>query len=58
MSRTNFSRYLYLIMKGGRLPETNLPAGTIVMINAEGKEHALAIGKLTKSVDEMYSIDN
>ena len=45
-----------MIIKGGRLPETNLPAGTVVMINAEGKEHALAIGKLTKSVDEMYYI--
>ena len=41
-------------MQGGRLPESNLPAGTIVMINAEGKQHALAIGKLLKSVDEMY----
>ncbi len=54
MSWTDFSWYLSIIMQGGRLPETNLPAGTIVMINAEGKQHALAIGKLLKSVDEMY----
>ena len=40
-------------MLGGRLPEMDLPAGTIVMVNAQGKEHALAIGKLVKSINDM-----
>ena len=48
--------YYLLNITGGRLPETNLPVGTVVIINAEGKETALAIGKLTKSVDNMYFI--
>lgn len=55
MSWTNVSWYFCnFVIVGGRLPETNLPVGTVVIINAEGKEHALAIGKLSKSVDDMY----
>lgn len=42
---------------GGRLPETCLPIGTPVAIYAEGKEHALAIGQLIMSTDDIRSIN-
>lgn len=38
---------------GGRLPELDLPAGTAVGVFAEGKQHALAVGVLIKSLDTM-----
>ncbi len=37
---------------GGDLPP-NLPSGAIVAIDAEGKEHAAAIGKLVGSSEEI-----
>ncbi|ODV96072.1 hypothetical protein PACTADRAFT_2373, partial [Pachysolen tannophilus NRRL Y-2460] len=46
-----------LTSKGAKLPQENLPKGTIVIINAEGKENALAIGKLVMSTDEIKSIN-
>ena len=42
-----------LTSKGGDLPEENLPVDTIVTVYAEGKENALAIGKLVMSVDDI-----
>lgn len=42
-----------LTSAGGDMPE-DLPAGTPVAIMAEGKEHAMAIGILTLSTDDMY----
>ncbi|BFZ56160.1 translation machinery-associated protein 20 [Savitreella phatthalungensis] len=41
-----------LTSAGGQLPE-DLPANSIVIIAAEGKEHALAIGKTNMSAAEM-----
>ena len=42
-----------LTSKGGKLPEEDLPVDTIVTVYAEGKENALAIGKLAMSVDDI-----
>ncbi|KAI5953052.1 TMA20 [Candida theae] len=42
-----------LTSKGGELPEENLPVDTIVAVYAEGKENALAIGKLVMSTDDI-----
>lgn len=42
-----------LTSAGGEMPE-ELTAGTPVAIMAEGKEHAMAIGVLMLSTDEMY----
>lgn len=44
-----------LTSAGAKLPEENLDKETIVTIYAEGKEHALAIGKLTMSTAEIKS---
>lgn len=44
-----------LTSPGAKLPEENLDVDTIVAIYAEGKEHALAIGKLTMSTDDIKS---
>ena len=41
------------VSAGGRLPEENLPAGTAVGIFVDGKQHALAVGVLMKSTDEI-----
>jgi len=38
---------------GGRLPEQDYPAGTVVAVMAEGKTHALAIGRTTMSIKEI-----
>lgn len=46
-----------LTSAGAELPEENLEKDTIVTIYAEGKENALAIGKLTMSTDEIKSIN-
>eukprot|EP01086_Lenisia_limosa_P007456 TRINITY_DN27263_c0_g1_i1.p1 TRINITY_DN27263_c0_g1~~TRINITY_DN27263_c0_g1_i1.p1 ORF type:complete len:185 (-),score=33.56 TRINITY_DN27263_c0_g1_i1:59-613(-) len=42
---------------GGRLPEENLPAETIVAVYAEGKQNAVAVGSLQLSTDEIKSIN-
>jgi len=42
-----------LTSKGGMLPEDSIPAETYVAVMAEGKKHALAIGKTLVSTDEM-----
>lgn len=44
-----------LTSAGAKLPETSLEEGSIVTIYAEGKENALAIGKLIMSTDEIKS---
>lgn len=44
-----------LTSAGGELPEENLPEDSIVMVYAEGKENALAIGKLLMSTDDIKS---
>ena len=44
-----------LTSAGGKLPEQNMDKDSIVTIYAEGKEHALAIGKLTMSSDDIKS---
>ncbi|KAJ1670736.1 translation machinery-associated protein 20, partial [Spiromyces aspiralis] len=41
-----------LTSPGARLPDESIPAETIVAIFAEGKRHALAIGRLNMSTDE------
>ncbi|KAK6463516.1 PUA-like domain-containing protein [Scheffersomyces coipomensis] len=46
-----------LTSAGAKLPEENIPVDSIVTIYAEGKEHALAIGKLTMSTDDIKSIN-
>lgn len=44
-----------LTSKGARLPppEENLPVDSVVAIHAEDKEHALAVGLLKMSSDDM-----
>ncbi|CAH6719500.1 translation machinery-associated protein 20 [[Candida] jaroonii] len=44
-----------LTSAGGNLPEENLEKDRIVTVYAEGKEHALAIGRLLMSSDEIKS---
>lgn len=44
-----------LTSAGAKLPEESLPEETIVTIYAEGKEHAMAVGKLIMSTDEIKS---
>lgn len=46
-----------LTSAGAKLPDENLEKDTIVTIYAEGKEHALAVGKLTMSTDDIKSIN-
>ncbi|PVU84588.1 hypothetical protein BB559_007540 [Furculomyces boomerangus] len=46
-----------LTSPGARLPETDLPEGSIVAVMAEGKTHALAIGITKMSTDHMKSIN-
>jgi PUA domain protein len=41
-----------LLSAGGDLPD-GLPAGAIVAIDAEGKQHAAGIGKLTASSEDI-----
>ena len=41
------------VSAGGRLPKESLPAGTAVGIFVEGKQHALAVGILMKSTDDI-----
>ncbi|CDK26654.1 unnamed protein product [Kuraishia capsulata CBS 1993] len=42
-----------LTSAGGWLPEETIPEGSIVIVKAEGKETALAVGKLLMSSDEI-----
>lgn len=42
-----------LTSAGAWLPEENLPEGTFVTVYAEGKENAMAIGKLIMSTDKI-----
>lgn len=44
-----------LTSPGAKLPEENFEEGTVVTVYAEGKEHALAIGKLLMSTDDIKS---
>ncbi|CUM50720.1 unnamed protein product [Debaryomyces tyrocola] len=44
-----------LTSAGAKLPEESLPEDTIVTIYAEGKENALAVGKLIMSTDDIKS---
>ncbi|KAG7832090.1 hypothetical protein KL920_000425 [Ogataea angusta] len=46
-----------LTSKGGWLPEEDIPKDTTVVVYAEGKEHALAVGKLLMSTDEIKSVN-
>ncbi|ODV90750.1 hypothetical protein CANCADRAFT_57186 [Tortispora caseinolytica NRRL Y-17796] len=39
--------------KGGQLPDQNIEKGQPVIVNAENKKSALAIGKLLMSTDEI-----
>ncbi|KAL6950908.1 translation machinery-associated protein 20 [Hanseniaspora vineae] len=39
--------------KGGALPDENIEKDTIIIVKAEGKDTALAIGKLLMSTDEI-----
>lgn len=43
-----------LISAGGRLPDFPLKVGDIVSIIGEGKEHAMAVGRMLMSSDDMY----
>lgn len=42
-----------LTSPGAALPEENLEEGTVVVVNAEGKTNALALGKLLMSTDDI-----
>ncbi|EER32378.1 hypothetical protein CTRG_04049 [Candida tropicalis MYA-3404] len=44
-----------LTSAGAKLPDENIEKDTIVTVYAEGKENALAIGKLLMSTDEIKS---
>lgn len=44
-----------LISKGAILPP-GIPQGAVVAVHAEGKEHALAIGTLASSSDEIAKV--
>lgn len=46
-----------LTSAGAQLPSTSLDKGTIVAINAEGKENALAVGSLIMSTAEIASVN-
>ncbi|KAJ1951748.1 translation machinery-associated protein 20 [Linderina pennispora] len=46
-----------LTSPGAKLPEKSLPVDTVVAVMAEGKEHALAIGVLKMSTDEIKTIN-
>jgi PUA domain protein len=46
-----------LTSQGGKLPEENIEVDSIVTIYAEGKDSALAIGKLLMSTDDMKLIN-
>ncbi|CUM64763.1 uncharacterized protein PRCAT00002374001 [Priceomyces carsonii] len=46
-----------LTSPGAKLPDESLEKDTIVTIYAEGKENALAVGKLTMSTDDIKSIN-
>ena len=48
-----------LTSKGGALPpaEEGLPAGAVVAIHAEGKEHACGIGLLKLSTEDIKKIN-
>lgn len=46
-----------LTSKGAQLPEEEMPVDTLVAVYAEGKEHALAIGKLIMSTEDIKSIN-
>ena len=44
-----------LTSPGARM-EVDLPKDAAVAVMAEGKEHALAVGKLLMGTDEMYGV--
>ncbi|KAK6455099.1 PUA-like domain-containing protein [Scheffersomyces xylosifermentans] len=46
-----------LTSAGAKLPEENIENESIVSIYAEGKENALAVGKLVMSTDEIKSVN-
>lgn len=46
-----------LTSPGAKLPEENLPVDTLVTVYAEGKENALAIGKLLMSTSDIQSVN-
>lgn len=47
-----------LTSKGAQLPESpGLDKGQVVAVYAEGKENALAIGRLTMSTEEIKSVN-
>ncbi|KAK7208338.1 hypothetical protein BZA70DRAFT_287648 [Myxozyma melibiosi] len=46
-----------LTSKGASLPEEDYPVGTVVAIFAEGKETALAVGKLAMSIGEIKKVN-
>jgi len=42
-----------LTSKGGKLPEVDMPKDSIVAVMAEGKQHALAVGRFAMSFSEI-----
>ena len=46
-----------LTSKGAWMPEDNIPLDTIVAVMAEGKEHALAVGQMKMTSDDIRSIN-
>ncbi|KAK9480628.1 PUA-like domain-containing protein [Lipomyces japonicus] len=46
-----------LTSPGATLPDESIPAGTVVAIFAEGKQHAVAVGKLLMSTDEIKTVN-
>ncbi|KAF6006024.1 hypothetical protein HII13_001311 [Brettanomyces bruxellensis] len=46
-----------LTSKGAKLPDEDIAKGTTVAVYAEGKENALAVGKLLMSTDEIKKVN-
>lgn len=46
-----------LTSAGAELPQENIPAGRIVAIHAQGKEHACSVGILKMSIEDIKSIN-
>ena len=46
-----------LTSPGAKLPEEDWPVNKIVVVYAEGKENAMAVGKLTMSINDIKTIN-
>ena len=46
-----------LTSPGASLPEESIPEGTVVVVNAEGKENACMVGVLKMSTEDIKKIN-